>query len=205
MPTSAPGSKRAAATLPAITASPAAGAPAAPPPAGRPRPPRARRRGPRPLRVARRERAFTLIEMLVVLLIAGLLIAAVTLAPSRNRRTELSEEAQRLASLLESAGDEAQVRSLPIAWQPVNGGYRFMQRTENGEWRTLGDEQFRPRRWGTEVTGVAIRYSDGGKSLSRVVIGDESIDAPVTITLSSESTRLEVVSTGIGNFIVRRP
>nr|WP_280529133.1 GspH/FimT family pseudopilin [Burkholderia perseverans] len=165
----------------------------------------ARRRFPRPLRVVRREQAFTLIEMLVVLLIAGLLIAAVTLAPSRNRRTELSEEAQRLASLLESAGDEAQVRSLPIAWQPVNGGYRFMQRTENGDWRTLGDDLFRPRRWGTEVTGVAIRYSDGGKSLSRVVIGDESIDSPVTITLSSESTRLEVVSTGIGNFIVRRP
>ncbi|NIE89021.1 MULTISPECIES: GspH/FimT family pseudopilin [unclassified Burkholderia] len=153
----------------------------------------------------RRQRGFTLIEMLVVLLIAGLLVAAVTLAPSRNRRSELAEDAQRLASLLESAGDEAQVRALPIAWQPVGGGYRFMQRTENGTWIVMGDELFKPRRWGAEVTGVAIRYSDGGKPVSRVVIGDESIDAPITITLSSDSVRLEVISTGIGNFMVRRP
>ena len=71
-------------------------------------------------RTARRAAAgFTLLEMLVVLVIAGLLVAVVTLAPSRNRRTDLAEEAQRLANLLESAGDEAQVRSMPIAWQPV--------------------------------------------------------------------------------------
>ncbi|WP_186079425.1 GspH/FimT family pseudopilin [Burkholderia gladioli] len=171
------------------------------------------RRSERPRRVhgrrtrfgRRGEAGFTLIEMLVVLLIAGLLVAAVTLAPTRNRRGELAEDAQRLASLLESAGDEAQVRALPIAWQPVGGGYRFLQRTEAGAWVPMGDELFRPRRWGSEVTDVAIRYSDGGKSVPRVVIGDESIDAPITISLSSDSIRLEVVSTGIGNFMVRRP
>ncbi|WP_186264112.1 GspH/FimT family pseudopilin [Burkholderia gladioli] len=158
------------------------------------------------MRFGRRgEAGFTLIEMLVVLLIAGLLVAAVTLAPTRNRRGELAEDAQRLASLLESAGDEAQVRALPIAWQPVGGGYRFLQRTEAGAWVPMGDELFRPRRWGSEVTDVTIRYSDGGKSVPRVVIGDESIDAPITISLSSDSIRLEVVSTGIGNFMVRRP
>ncbi|MBF5011867.1 MULTISPECIES: GspH/FimT family pseudopilin [Burkholderia cepacia complex] len=155
--------------------------------------------------LARREAGFTLLEMLVVLLIAGLLVAVVALAPSRNRRTDLAEEAQRLASLLESAGDEAQVRSQAIAWQPVNGGYRFLQRTESGAWTPMTDELFRARRWGADVTGVSIRYTGGGEPVSRVVIGDESIDVPVTITLSSDAVQLAVMSTGIGNYVVRRP
>ncbi|ALX44328.1 type II secretion system protein GspH [Burkholderia sp. MSMB1552] len=146
-----------------------------------------------------------MLEMLVVLVIVGLLVAVVTLAPSRNRRTGLAEEAQRLANLLESAGDEAQVRSTSIAWQPDGGGYRFMQRTESGAWAPMTDELFRARRWGGEVTGVSVRYTDGGDALSRVVLGDESIDVPVTITLWSGDTRIAVVATGIGNFAVRGP
>ncbi|KVN33363.1 type II secretion system protein GspH [Burkholderia pyrrocinia] len=153
----------------------------------------------------RRAAGFTLLEMLVVLMIVGLLVAVVTLAPSRNRRTDLAEEAQRLASLLESAGDEAQVRSTPIAWQPVGGGYRFVQRTESGAWSPMTDDLFRARRWGTAVTGVTVRYTGGGEPIARVVLGDESIDVPVTITLSSGDARLLVVGTGIGNFVVQRP
>ncbi len=59
-------------------------------------------RGRRALTAHRTAAGFTLLEMLVVLVIVGLLVAVVTLAPSRNRRTDLAEEAQRLANLLES-------------------------------------------------------------------------------------------------------
>lgn len=151
-----------------------------------------------------RAAGFTLLEMLVVMLIVGLLVAVVTLAPSRNRRTDLAEEAQRVASLLESAGDEAQVRSTPIAWQPVNGGYRFYQRAENGVWQPMTDDLFRAHRWSASVTGVSIRYT-GGAAISRVVLGAESIDVPVTIALSSGSVQWLVVGTGIGNFVVQAP
>lgn len=147
---------------------------------------------------------FTLLEMLVVLMIAGLLISVVALAPSRNRRSDLNEEAQRLATLLESADDEAQVRSASIEWQPVAGGYRFMQRTESGAWRLLSDDLLGPHRWGADVTGISVRYT-GGNSVQHVVFGDESIDTPITITLYSGDVRLLVVSTGIGNFVVRKP
>ncbi|GAB7523307.1 GspH/FimT family pseudopilin [Paraburkholderia sp. 2C] len=149
-------------------------------------------------------RGFTLIEMLVVLMIAGLLIAVVALAPSRNKRTDLNEEAQRLATLLESADDEAQVRSASIAWEPVDGGYRFFQRAESGKWLPLNDDVLGPHRWDTEVTGVSIHYT-GGAGIQRVVFGDESIEVPVTITLQSGAVSLLVVGTGIGNFAVRRP
>lgn len=158
----------------------------------------------RPL-ASRGAAGFTLLEMLVVLLIVGLLVAVVSLAPSRNRRTDLAEEAQRLANLLESAGDEAQVRSMPIAWQAVGGGYRFVQRTESGAWAPMTDDMYRARRWGSEVTGVSVRYTGGGETPSRIVLGSESIDVPVTITLWSGDVRMAVVGAGIGNFVVRRP
>nr|WP_323120572.1 type II secretion system minor pseudopilin GspH [Burkholderia alba] len=156
-------------------------------------------------RRSRAQRGFTLLEMLVVLLIVGLLVAVVALAPSRNRRTDLDEEAQRLATLLESAGDEAQIRSASIAWQPVDGGYRFYQRAANGAWKPLSDDLLRPYRWHTDVTGVSMRYTGSGDAIPRVVVGNESIDVPVTITLSSGTVRLLVVGTGIGGFAVKRP
>jgi len=146
---------------------------------------------------------FTLLEMLVVLLIVGLLTAAVALAPSRNRRSGLAEEAQRLATLLESAGDEAQVRSSEIAWQPGRGGYRFYLRDDGGQWRPMNDEPFRGRHWGSDVTAVSIHYSGSGKTLSRIVFGEESIAPEVTITLFSGTMHLNVIGTGIGNFVVR--
>ncbi|MBN3818736.1 prepilin-type N-terminal cleavage/methylation domain-containing protein, partial [Paraburkholderia sp. Se-20369] len=69
-------------------------------------------------RNALRARGFTLLEMLVVLVIAGLLVSLASLSLTRNPRTDLREEAQRLALLFETAGDEAQVRARPIAWLP---------------------------------------------------------------------------------------
>lgn len=158
-----------------------------------------------PVDCRRRMAGFTLIEMLVVLLIAGLLLSVVALAPTRNRRGDLAEEAQRLATMLESADDEAQVRSASIAWQPVDGGYRFYQRAENGNWQPLADELLAPHRWGAAVTGVSIHYSGSGEAVSRVVFGDESINVPVTVTLDAGAAHLRVVGTGIGNFAVMQP
>lgn len=166
-----------------------------------------RARGGPGCRVSRRRPSagFTLIEMLVVLLIAGLLIAIVALAPTRNRRTDLAEEAQRLATMLESADDQAEVRSASIAWEPVNGGYRFDQRAEDGTWHPIADDVLGPHRWGTEMSDVSIRFTGSGNATPRIVFGDESIDVPVTVTLDSDGVRLQVVGTGIGSFAVRRP
>lgn len=154
---------------------------------------------------AARQRGFTLLEMLVVLVIAGLLISLVALAPTGNRRTSLAEEAQRLATMLELAGDEAQIRSVQIAWQPAGGGYGFFRRTESGAWQPLADDVLKPHSWGAVVSGVSIHYTGSGDVLSRVVLGDESIDTPVTVTLYSGDVQMQVVGTGIGSFEARRP
>jgi len=154
---------------------------------------------------SRRQRGFTLIEMLVVLMIAGLLLAFVTLVPSSNRRSALSEDAQRLAAMLESASDEAQIRSASIAWQPDRGGYRFYQRGANGAWLPLADDMLGPQRWGAAVSAVSIRYAGSGETIPRVILADESIDLPVTVTLRSGNLEVQVIGTGIGSFEVKQP
>jgi general secretion pathway protein H len=142
--------------------------------------------------------------MLVVLLIAGILISLASLTLSRNPRTDLNEEAQRLALLFESAGDEAQVRARPVAWQPVAGGFRFEVRTGDG-WRPLRDDLLGPRRWDGGVTGVSIRWPGAGddKQQSRIVFGTEAVDVPVEVTLFSAVGTATIVGTGNGRFEVR--
>jgi general secretion pathway protein H len=165
-------------------------------------PPRATPSG--AVRARTRVHGFTLLEMLVVLLIAGLLISLASLSLSRNPRTDLNEEAQRLALLFESAGDEAQVRARPIAWQPVSGGFRFDVRTEDG-WRPLRDDLLGPRGWEGGVTGVSIDYPGGDDDThaNRLVFGTEAVDVPVQVTLYSAAGRATIVGTGSGRFEVR--
>lgn len=153
-------------------------------------------------RVARAA-GFTLLEMLVVLVIAGLLVSLASVSITRNPRTDLKEEAQRLALLFESASDEAQVRARPIAWQPVAGGYRFDVRTDEG-WRPLQrDELLRERHWEGGITDVAIDYPGSDLHPGRIVFGVESIGAAVTVTLFSAVGRVTIVGTGNGRFEVR--
>ncbi|WP_321922760.1 GspH/FimT family pseudopilin [Paraburkholderia guartelaensis] len=162
------------------------------------------RRSPRTARAGMRSRAagFTLLEMLVVLLIAGILISLASLTLTRNPRTDLNEEAQRLALLFESAGDEAQVRARPIAWQPLAGGFRFDVHTEDG-WRPLRDDLLGPRQWEGGVTGVAITYPGGDDTANRLIFGTEAVDVPVQVTLFSAAGRATIVGTGTGRFEVR--
>ncbi|MGP8438879.1 GspH/FimT family pseudopilin [Paraburkholderia fungorum] len=161
------------------------------------------RRGADGFRVTGPKRAagFTLLEMMVVLVIAGILVSLTALTMTRNPRTDLNEEAQRLALLFESAGDEAQVRARPIAWQPLDGGFRFDVRTEDG-WRPLRDDLLGPRNWEGGVTGVTINYPGSDSHPSRVVFGTEAIDVPVQITLFSAAGRATIVSTGNGRYEV---
>jgi len=164
------------------------------------------RRSPRASRVSLRSRAagFTLLEMLVVLLIAGIIISLASLTLTRNPRTDLNEEAQRLALLFESAGDEAQVRARPIAWQPQAGGFRFDIRTEDG-WRPLRDDLLGPRQWEGGVTSVAITYpgGDDDTNANRLIFGTEAVDVPVQVTLFSPAGRATIVGTGTGRYEVR--
>lgn len=160
-----------------------------------------------PMPPRRPARGFTLIEMLVVLVIAGILVAAASLSLTRNPRTDLAEEAQRLALAFETASDDAQLRASPIAWGPVQGGYRFYSRDRDGGWRALGDDPLlAARTWSTEVERVSIRYpgiQGASDHAERLVFGIEAVDLPTVVTLYGPSAQVSVVSTGNGRYAVQ--
>jgi general secretion pathway protein H len=144
---------------------------------------------------------FTLLEMLVVLVIAGIIAGVASLTLTRNPRTDLREEGQRLALLFESANDEAQVRGHPLAWQANLQGYQFLERNADS-WRTVRDDLFAPRHWSTPINGVAIHYANSEHSASQLEFGVESINLPAVVTLYSPVGQIEIVGTGNGRFTV---
>ncbi len=65
---------------------------------------------------------FTLLELMVVVAIAALATAGVTLALRDSDAERLDREALRLAALIESARAQSRVTGLPVAWRAVPGG-----------------------------------------------------------------------------------
>jgi general secretion pathway protein H len=96
----------------------------------------------------RRDKGFTLIEILVVVAIVAIVTAVATLSLSlvgedRDSRTE----ARRLASLLEVALDESILQGREFGIELMTGGYRFVEYDpQTLTWVELPfDETLRPR------------------------------------------------------------
>jgi len=93
-----------------------------------------------------RQRGFTLLELMVVLVIVSIILTFVTLSAGGDSHAEQMErEAQRLAALLELASEEAVMRSEQLAVRFSETEYEFMV-LDGNEWSPLADEPaFRQR------------------------------------------------------------
>ncbi len=85
-----------------------------------------------------RRAGFTLIEMLVVIVLAGILISIVTISVTPDPRQKLLREAERVGQLMSLAADEARIRQLPIVWEADLRSYRFVAEV-GGERRLLNE------------------------------------------------------------------
>lgn len=74
---------------------------------------------------ASRPRGFTLLELLVVLAIIAFATVGVSFALRQTGEVQLEREAQRLASLFESARAQSRSTGIAVRWYPTETGFRF--------------------------------------------------------------------------------
>jgi general secretion pathway protein H len=138
---------------------------------------------------------FTLIEMLVVIVLAGILISIVTISVTPDPRQKLLREAERIGQLMSLAADEARIRQLPIVWEADLRSYRFVSEV-GGERRLLSeDDLLRERNWETPLTRLSLQ--DGaGPQPAQVLLGPGA--PPVRMAIAREWVqphwRLELTS-----------
>jgi general secretion pathway protein H len=156
-----------------------------------------------------RARGFTLLELLVVLVIAGLLLGLVAFNALPSKRQALQTEAQRIALLLQLARDEAIVRNRAIAFEAEPERYRFLEREGNAWIPVPQDDLLRERSFSQGPVSLTMSppvlnaaANTAGEAEVRVVFGREPVDRPFVLTLSSGEVDVAVRADGIGNFTV---
>jgi general secretion pathway protein H len=151
-----------------------------------------------------RQRGFTLLELLVVLVIVGIMLGFVTLNALPSGRQALQNEAQRIALLLQLARDEAIVRNRPIAFEVDQYRYRFWILDENNVWQPIDkDDMLREREFQRAPVNLAIDPPMMGQNNTpRIVFGREPVDKPFVLSLSIGESTVSIRADGIGNFTV---
>ena len=142
---------------------------------------------------------FTLLELLVVLVIVGVMLGAITLNLDPGQ-TQLQQDAQRIAQLMQLARDEAIVRNQPIAFESDTMGYRFLVQQEHGWVALTGDALLRERQYRITPIRLWLDASAAKEAPLRIVFGREPVDKAFTLTLATHQSQVSIRADGIGNF-----
>ncbi len=146
----------------------------------------------------RRVAGFTLIELMVAILIAGILMTVVGLSVRGSDRS-LQFEADRVGQLLALAREEAQVRGARIRFEADGSGYRFVIRRQ-GRWvPILDDRDLRAREWAGPTT-VLLQRADGRQVIE---FGRDAVDSPFVLVLARDGREHRILANGLGHFEVR--
>jgi general secretion pathway protein H len=145
---------------------------------------------------------FTLLELLVVIVIAGIMLGMVSFNAFPGDRQVLQNEAQRVALLLQLARDEAIVRNSQVAFEADSEHYRFLLRDDKGWQPITDDELFREREFKRAVNlSIKPPLSESTQGF-RIVFGREPVDKPFVLTLSTGEASVAIRADGIGHYVV---
>lgn len=149
------------------------------------------------------QRGFTLLELLVVLVIIGIMLGAISFSTMQSSRQRLLTDAQRIALLLQLAREEAIVRNRPIAFEANQNSYHFLVRNDN-QWAPINDlDMLRERDFSfspTLLSMTPVPRSDANDL--RVVFGREPVDKPFVLDMKVGEDHVVIRADGIGHFTV---
>ena len=97
----------------------------------------------------RNQRGFSLLELILVLVIIGIILAAVTIGITDRRADNLKVEAQRLQALISLAVDQALLSNQEIGLVIDREQYAFLVWNEEEQWQLMNTDsasQFRQRK-----------------------------------------------------------
>jgi general secretion pathway protein H len=134
----------------------------------------------------RRVRAFTLVELLVVIVVAGI-AAGLIFANLGDDRRVAEREAARLAGALEHAADLAQWRGETLGVSADGRGYRFWQRGADLRWTALaGDDVLAPRVLPTELSVAPLAWAGAPVAADSILpLAASGRNEPYSLALAS--------------------
>lgn len=140
------------------------------------------------------EHGFTLLEMLVVIVLAGILLAVVSVNTTPDPRQQLEREARRIGQLMSIAAEESRIRSERVYWEADLRGYRFFTASD-GERQLLTDDVLRERAWERPLEQLAIYEGDSARPSQIILAADAPpVRLPVAREWVQPRWRLELAS-----------
>ena len=112
---------------------------------------------------------FTLLEIMVVVLIIGVILAMISLTVSPNPRTKLRDEATRLATVMQTAQEEAILQGKLFAMNIGENGYAFYEYGLGGMEEITGDEILKPHKLPENIR-ITEAVVDGPKDDKKIWI-----------------------------------
>jgi general secretion pathway protein H len=154
--------------------------------------------------VKRKLQGFTLIEIMVVIVVAAILVGAVAFSFPNTGDDMLKEDAERFSALVSLAQDEAILQSRDLALSINSSGYSF-QRREGKTWVGFSEAPFNARKL-KGVTqselfleGVAIKLKDKAKTKPQIVIYTSGEVTPFSYNLSNQdNSKVTIKVNGVG-------
>jgi general secretion pathway protein H len=150
-----------------------------------------------------KQTGFTLLELLVVMVIMGIMLGAVSLNAMQSVRQRLQVDAQRISILLQLAREEAIVRNRQTAFEVAEHGYQFLVLNDN-KWERITDlDTLRERAFTFPETKLSIEPNDQISSgRLRIAFGREPVSRPFVMNLQVGEDTVSISADGVGHFVV---
>ncbi len=153
------------------------------------------------------QRGFSLLELILVLVIIGIILAAVTITITDRRIDELKVEAQRLSALIILAVDEAVMTNQEFGLLFKQEEYQFLVFNED-VWESVNEETSRQFRARQLPEGVLVKISVSGlygndDSEQQLILGADDEDEIDEDNIKLQPEIMMLSSAELTPFVIR--